>query len=490
MITFNNIPSTKRTPGALVEIDNSRALKGLFANPHKALILGIKDGTSGTATNAALLAITNDNLADGYFGAGSIAARMCKAFKANNPNTELYAMALSGGTTRASAYMSFGGSVTAAGGYVYLLIGGQKVYSPVTSGWSATDVASAVASDVNANTQLCCIASVSAAGGFRFLAKGSCSFGNQFDVRANFYDGQTNPTGLTWVLSNFAGGAGAPSVDDAWTVIDDIQFQHIINPFNDSTNLTAMANELDDRFGPLVDKQGHCWTAYRGGLASAAALGNSHNSPHLTIVPYYESPSNPDEWCAGWGAVAAEKLNDDPGRPLQYLKIKGLIAPKETDRWTNAERELNLYDGLATYFVDSSGNVMMERAITTYKTNSAGVLDGSYLDSETLFILMEIRYQFKAHMLTRFISQRYKLADDTFPVQAGMLVATPKTIKQEIIGLFTKLHQKGLIENIDDFITNLIVERNANDVNRIDVLLPPDLINQFRILAGQIQFIL
>lgn len=490
MITFNNIPSTKRTPGALVEIDNSRALKGLFANPHKALIVGMKDGTSGTAANAALNAITSDSLADGFFGTGSIAARMCKTFKMNNPNTELFAMALSGGTVRASAYMSFGGSVTAAGAYVFLLIGGQKVYSPVTSGWSHVDVASGVASDINANAQLCCVASVSAAGGFRFLAKGSCSLGNQFDVRANFYDGQTNPTGITWVLSNFAGGAGAPDVGDVWTIIDDIQFQHIINPFNDSTNLTAMANELEDRFGPQVDKQGHCWTAYRGALASAAALGNSMNSPHLTIVPFYESPTNPDEWAAGWGAVAAEKLNDDPGRPLQYLKIKGVIAPKETDRWTNAERESNLYDGLATYFVDSSGNVMMERAITTYKTNSAGILDGSYLDSETLFILMEIRYQFKATMLTRFISQRYKLADDTFPVQAGMMVATPKTIAQEIISLFTKLHQKGLIENIDDFITNLIVERNASDVNRIDVLLPPDLINQFRILAGQIQFIL
>jgi phage tail sheath gpL-like len=489
MISFNNIPTTKRTPGALVEIDNSRALKGLFANPHKALILCMKE-TDGSAANAALMAITSDNLADGYFGDGSIGARMCRTFKKNNPNTELYAMALSGGTVRASAYLSFGGSVTAAGAYVYLLIGGEKVYSPVTSGWSAIDVNSAVASDVNANANLCCVASVSAAGGFRLLAKGSTVLANQFDVRMNFYDGQSTPPGITYVLSTFAGGAGSPDVDDAWTVIDDIQFQHIINPFNDTTNLAAMATELDARFGPEVDKQGHCWTAYRGALASGAALGNSFNSPHITLIPFYESPTNPDEWSAAWGAVAASKLNDDPGRPLQYLALKNVIAPRDTTRWTDAERNTLLYDGCATFFVDASGNVMIERSITTYKTNAAGSLDASYLDVETLFILMEIRYQFKATMLTRFISQRYKLADDTFPVQAGMMVATRKTIQQEIISLFTKLHQKGLIENIEDFITNLIVERNADDVNRIDVLLPPDLINQFRILAGQIQFIL
>jgi len=39
MISFNNIPNTTRTPGNYNEIDNSRALKGLVANPHKVLNL-------------------------------------------------------------------------------------------------------------------------------------------------------------------------------------------------------------------------------------------------------------------------------------------------------------------------------------------------------------------------------------------------------------------------------------------------------------------
>ena len=48
----------------------------------------------------------------------------------------------------------------------------------------------------------------------------------------------------------------------------------------------------------------------------------------------------------------------------------------------------------------------------------------------------------------------------------------------------------GLIENLDDFITNVVIERDANDVNRVNVLLPANLVNQFRILASQLQFIL
>jgi phage tail sheath gpL-like len=93
-------------------------------------------------------------------------------------------------------------------------------------------------------------------------------------------------------------------------------------------------------------------------------------------------------------------------------------------------------------------------------------------------------------MVSRFIVPRFKLADDTFPVQPGTNVATPKTVKQESIALFNELYSIGLIENIDDFIENIVVERDASDVNRVNVLLPPDLINQFIILAGQIQFIL
>ena len=83
-----------------------------------------------------------------------------------------------------------------------------------------------------------------------------------------------------------------------------------------------------------------------------------------------------------------------------------------------------------------------------------------------------------------------KLADDTFPVQPGTNVVTPRTVKQEIIALFTELQTNGLIENLADFVENLIVERDSADPNRVNVLLPPDLINQFRILATKISFIL
>lgn len=498
-ISFNNIPDTVRTPGTYVEIDNSRALTGLTTNPHKALILGQKI-TAGSAETDTIYAITSDNLADGYFGPGSILARMCNTFKENNPNTELHAIALSdaGGATAASGTLHFSVALSAAGGSVsgtqtyYLLVNGTKCYTTLTSAWSVTDVNSAIAKTINDNSVLPVTASTNATSALNLIAVNTGEAGNYIDFRANYYTGQSNPTGFadSVLMSGMAGGASNPDVGDAWTVIDGEQYHYIIQPYIDTSNLTSIEGELTDRFKPLEDLQGHGFTAVRGTQASCTALGNARNNAHNTIIGAYDSPTDPAEWAAALGAVAAWNLNNDPARPLHFLQLDEVLPPPVASRFNRAERDILLYDGIATYIIDSGGNVLIERCITTYQNNALGISDPSYLDIQTLATLSEIRYQYKSRMTTRFVIPRFKLADDTYPVQPGTYVVTPKTIKQETIALFTLLRDEGLIENLEDFIDNLVVERDSADVNRVNVLLPPDLINQFRILAGLIQFIL
>ncbi len=499
MITFNNVPDTVRTPGVYAEIDNSRALQGLAANPQKALIIGEKTD-AGSTDNEVLLSITRKDLADGFFGPGSLAARMCNIFKENNPNTELKAIALSGGTAQASARINFslalshaGGSCSAGGQTLFMLINGQKVTRTLTSGWSEIDIASDAMTYISEQVNFPVTASVNDVSGVLLLsALNSGAHGNYLDVRVNFFDGESNPTffGDSVHISAFEGGVGAGDLDDAWAVITNEQFHYIVQPYIDPTNLTSIEGELADRFKPLEDKQGHGFTGLRATSAGATTLGNTRNSPHNTIMAANNSPIDPVEWGAALGAIAAFNLNDDPGRPLHYLKLEGILAPPMDDRFTRIERDTLLYDGIATYITDDNGNVLIERSITTYQKNAQGVPDPSYLDVQTLAILNEIRFQFKIRMTNRFIIPRFKLADNTFPVQPGQKVATPRTVRQEIISLFTQLRDRGLIENLADFVNNLVVERSEADKNRVNVLLPPDLINQFRVLAGLVQFIL
>lgn len=499
-ISFNNIPTTIRTPGAYVEIDNSRALKGLVANPHKALILGQKLSGSGTAENEVLYAVTNDGLADGYFGEGSILARMCNVFKDNNPNTELYAIALdSAGGTAADGLIKFESDVNESctgDTTYYLMINGVALDVTLTSGMSQSDICTAVVNKINSADGLpvTAVKSDSAANGDHIVlsAINSGTLGNYIDVRHNYYPGQSLPLGFSTsavVITSMQNGATDPDLGAAWPIIDGEQYHYIVTPYADAANLTEIEDELADRFKPLEDLQGHGFTGYRGTAASCTTKGNSRNSPHNTIMGVYDSPNGPEEWAAALGAQAAYYLNIDPARPLHTIQLKGILPPPEENRFNRAERDVLLYDGMATSIV-SGGKVLIERCITTYQTNALGGADVSYLDVQTLATLSEIRYQYKTRMLNRFIVPRFKLADDTFPVQPGSYVATPKTVKQETIALFSLLRDRGLIENLDQFIENLIVERNTTDVNRVDVLLPPDLINQFRVLAGVVQFIL
>ncbi|MNE96793.1 hypothetical protein D3C80_1950400 [compost metagenome] len=46
----------------------------------------------------------------------------------------------------------------------------------------------------------------------------------------------------------------------------------------------------------------------------------------------------------------------------------------------------------------------------------------------------------------------------------------------------------GIVENAEAFAANLIVERSSTNPNRLNVLYPPDLVNQLRIFALQYQF--
>uniref|UniRef100_A0A6M3KZM7 Putative tail sheath protein n=1 Tax=viral metagenome TaxID=1070528 RepID=A0A6M3KZM7_9ZZZZ len=491
-ISFSHIPTTIRTPGVYGEFDASRALQGLAQINHTALIIGQRT-TTGTVASGVLTAITNDGLADGYFGVGSVLARMCNVFKDNNPNTELWAVALddAGAATVASGYVRVTGSAVATG-TLRFLVNGVAVNVAVTSGDNYVSICSAVmtAFSAEASGRWSPVIAVSADSNTVALqAKNKGSLGNNINLRINYFTGQVSPSGITISLGALSGGATEPDLDDVWSVIDGQRFNYVVQPYTDATNLTSIETELEDRILPLEDLGGIGFTASRNSVANLSTLGNSRNS-YLNVMPgAYDSPTCPEEWAAAWGAAAAKYLNNDPARPLHTIKLKGIMPPPKENCFTRAERDVLLYDGIATWVADDN-YVYIERSITTYQHTVLGVIDPTWLDVQTIATLLEIRDQYRIRMMTRYIDPRWKLADNSFPVQPGSFVARPKDVHQEAIALFSLLRDRGLVDNLEEFKNNLVTERDIADVNRVNQLLSPDLVNQFRILAGLIQFIL
>ena len=158
------------------------------------------------------------------------------------------------------------------------------------------------------------------------------------------------------------------------------------------------------------------------------------------------------------------------------------------DRLTDDERNLLLYDGISTLLVDAGGKVRIERMITTYKTNAFGAPDASYLDVNTILTLSYLRYDLRNYILRKY--PRHKLANDGTRFGPGQAIVTPKLMKSEIIAKFREWEGIGLVEDISQFKNDLIVERNQSDPNRLDVMIPPNLVNQLIVTAAQIGFIL
>jgi phage tail sheath gpL-like len=200
----------------------------------------------------------------------------------------------------------------------------------------------------------------------------------------------------------------------------------------------------------------------------------------------HSSPTPVFEWAAAFGAVVAFEMQNDQARPMQSVQIEGVLAEEISDHFTREERNLLLYDGISTHYVDASGIPRIERCITTYKTSPLGAVDTSYLDVNTLFTLSYIRFDLRTHILNIF--PRHKLAKDGTLVQPGQPIVRPSDAKEEAIIKARQWESKGLIESADNFKDGLITEINSSDPNRLDWVMSPDLMNQLRVNAIKIGF--
>ncbi|MBP2314902.1 phage tail sheath subtilisin-like domain-containing protein [Azospirillum soli] len=488
-VSFSNIPANIRVPLFYAEVDSSQA--GYFVQDQRALLIG-QMLPAGTAAAGIPVLVSGVDQARGLFGAGSLLARMVAAYRANDDFGGLWCLPLAddGAAVAATGTITLTGTATAAG-TLSLYIAGQLVRQGVASGAAAATAATALAATINASADLpVTAAAVSAT--VTLTAKNKGAAGNDIDVRLNYRGtagGEALPTGVGVTFVAMAGGTANPSLAAGLAALGDEPFDFIATPYTDTASLDALKQAMDGQTGRWAwSKQiyGHVFGAKRGTVSALSTFGNGRNDPHATVLGYSDSPTPPWEWAAALAAQAAKSLRIDPARPLQTLPLVGVLAAPMSSRFTLAERQILLFDGIATHMTGTDGIVRIERAITTYQTNAFGQLDPSYLDVETLFTLATILRRMRNAITTKF--PRHKLASDGTRFGDGQAIVTPKIIKAELIAEYSAMEQLGLVENMPAFKAALVVERDPTDPNRINVLYPPDLVNQLRVFAVLAQF--
>lgn len=485
-ISFNAIPSDIRVPLTYVEFDNTRAVTGTPEDPRRVMVLGQRLGAGTQAANTPVRVLSADHAA-ALFGRGSMLSAMFAALKNADSHTETWAIALDDD----AAGQKSSGTVTLAGaanvsGTLNLYVGGERVRIAVTAGDTPADIATRLAAAITASADLPMTgAAVGAV--VTLTCKWAGETGNAIDLRLN-YHGEETPKGLTVSVVQPAGGTANPAMETALAALGDQWWHAIISPYTDADSRAAIDAELAKRWGPLKQTEGFCFTAFRGTHGETAAHGQSANTQLATCMGIGASPTPPYIWAAVDGIVSTASLGIDPARPLQTLVLPGILPPALKDRWTMEERNLLLHDGISTYMVLASGQVAIERQITMYRVNSYGMPDPSYLDICTPATLGYFRYAVCSRITQRF--PRHKLAGDGTRYGAGQAIVTPSVIRAELLGLFRELEERGIVEDFEAFKAGLIVERNASDRNRVDVLCSPDLVNQFNVFAACVQFIL
>lgn len=486
-ISFKEITNI-RSPFVRVEYDNTKAVAGPTNQPYKGLIIGLKTG--GTAVADTLYTVTSAAQAKNLFGAGSQLHNDAEIYFEDPTVTDLTMAAVAEPTgVTASGDVSFAGTATGSG-VLNLYIAGRKVAAEVAVGDTGTEIASALVSAITADTSLPVSAAVNGGDDTQvdITAKEKGLNGNAIRLEFNINTGDSTPAGITPSSSAMSSGAGTPTLTGLISAMGDTHYNLIMNPWTDSTTLGALETELDSRGSAQRMIEAVAISAIVETLSSANTIGNSENSKFISIANLKGCPNQPHEIATAIMKQVMVHGAIDPARPFQTLELKGIKAPAVADRLSATERESHLNNGIATLSVTDAGKVLIERLITTYKVNEAGALDISYLDVNTLLTLSFIRYDFRNSLYLKF--PRHKVADDGTRIKAGQAVITPKIGKAHAIDKFRSWEEKVLVENIDQFKSELIVVRNASEPNRLDFLLPTNLVNQFRQAGIQVGFIL
>lgn len=489
MIPFKNIPSNIRVPLFYAEVDNSMANSGQASQ--RALIIG-QITSAGTATPN--VPVISQGVADAatVCGQDSMLALMVAAYRANDTFGEIWILPLAddGAATAATGTVTFTAAPT-ANGTLYLYVGGVRYAMPTLTTQTVTALAAALAAIINAD--LACPVNASAAAGVVTLtAVNKGPAGNDIDLRLNYQGtrgGEVLPTGLSVTLAQMASGATAPSLTTALSNLGSQTFDFIVSPYTDTTSLDALKTLLNDVTGRWSWSQqlyGHYFAVHAGTFGSQVTLGSARNDQHGSIIGVYDSPTPTWKWAAALAGTAAVSIRADPALPVQTVAIQGVLAPPLQSRFQLTDQNTLLYDGISTFSVADDGTVAIQNLITTYQKNAFGSADNSYLEIETMYTLA---YVLRA--LASLVTQKYarvKLAADGTRFASGSAIVTPNIIRADLIAKYRELESLGLVQNADAFKAGLIVQINAQNPNRVDVLFPGTLIGQLRVFALLNQF--
>ncbi len=468
-VSFDTIPASIRKPGKYFEFNTRLAVRTLPANVQKVIIIAGKT-SEGTLAPLTPVDIYSDLEARTFAGAGSLAHLMCRAAIRAYPYLRLQLVTVEDDSTglAATGKVVFTGLAESAG-VVSLTIGSEVYRTPVARNDSSAVIAASLEKVINRGS-LCPVHAVALEGSLALTAKNKGDTGNSICLYIT-----ESVMGVSATIQPISGGEVNPDITEALSAIFAEGHNIIVSPYADESNLVLLREHLQAT-GHAIEQRGAVGIiAMTESLAKATTLAGNSNSGRLVIPLLPGTVSLPGEVAAAFGAVMAGE--EDPARPLNTLPLTGIVAPAMPLRMSRMEQETALYNGLTPLEVGPANVVQVVRAVSSYTKDPQGVDDISLLDITTMRTLDYVRKACRERISLRF--PREKLS-----------VRTPAKVRSELIDVLLKLEDLEIVERVKENLPMLVVERDGQDSNRLNAIIPCDVVNGLHVFAGRIDLLL
>ena len=480
-IPMKQIPANLLVPGQYQEVDNS--LAGAQSDIKKALMIGYKLSTA-EAESGKPLNILSGTKAHQLFGYGSPAAIMAEKFLSLNKVEELYVLPIPEPEAGTAWKKKFAVSVAdAVPGAVHININGQTLDAAVTAGIEAASIAAAIVARINSELTLPVIAEVDEQDEsvLYVMANVKGKVGNNNTVTI-----ESGAEGVTVEALETTPGTGVTNIAPFLTGLGETRYNFFASDFDDAANIRKSSDELESRYEAMRQIGGRMYIALSGEMGSKTEAGSmlyqagEANSPHIILVPRGKNPELPCVW-----AAACRILADDPAANTYDTKVTGLIGGMDFSFW---DRQKLLEAGIATYRLDTTGNVLIERLVTSYTENTDGGRDTSYLDVQVTETVDAVRTYINAEAKKKY--KDWKLASTEENFGSAAKVMTPGVFRSFLAMLYSEvfIKEKQWCQDFENYKRSIIVEVKAGSKTRLEYLHQPNLIGQFYIGAGLLQF--
>jgi phage tail sheath gpL-like len=485
-ISYNAVPANAVASGVFIEQQFKRSgPPGPI--PQRVALLG-QYNAGKTPTNNVPVSITSVDEAASLFGRGSMLHRMARRlFAGIGAGTVLVdAFPLAAGTGGATGTITIVGPATSIG-TIALYIGGDRVSVAVANNDAQNDIATAIGAAINADLDLPVTATVST-NVVTLTARNVGLAGNQITIRQDIAssDSSAEPTGLTVTIVAMSGGSADPSIATALANFGDTWYTWVVCPYNTDTSIDVLEAAGESRNDPGVKRQFAGVVGYNGTRTDFLTWLDSRNSPWTTAVPVDSSPDHPAEIAAAAVGSCAVSAQTDPSRPFKELSLPG-IKPGNVAQWTYAQRNAVELAGGSSTKLDASGVIRIHDLVTTYTTNTLGAADDSFRFTVTITNMQAKIYSMDQMFLSEpFI--RAKIVDDN-AVTGQAYAIRPKTVKAYLINLIDSLWiAQAWSKERDAIVAGIVVEIDANNPGRINVLVPDIMAVGLRIVAVKYQW--